>query len=78
MREVHTKYNDTHDNIARILNFIPTPTLSTHIWEESLPSLHNLHITPPPFRQNIWLKTNKLTRNRIKTVYHNILQTVVS
>ena len=33
---------------------------------------------PPPFRQNIWLKTNKSTRNRIKAVYHNILQTVVS
>ena len=78
MREVHTEDNETHDNIARILNFMPTPTSSTHMWEESLPWLHNLHITPPPFRQNLWLKTNKSTRNRIKAVYHNVLQTVVS
>ena len=49
-----------------------------HKWNETLPWIHNLNLTPPPFRQNIWLKLNNSTKKRIKAVYHNILQIVVS
>ena len=34
------------------------------------------HTSPIPSK--LWLKTNRSTRNRIKAVYHNVLQTVVS
>ena len=78
IQNTHEKNNDIDDNISRILQYMPTPISSTNKWKECLPWMHNLHLTPPPFRQNIWLKLNKSTKNRIKAVYHNILQIVVA
>ena len=40
--------------------------------------MHNLRLVPPPFRQNMWLKTNKSTKNKVKSVYHTLLQTDIS
>ena len=78
IKDTPDRINDIDDNISRILHYIPTPISSTHKWRECLPWMHNLHLTLPPFRQNIWLKMNKSTKSRIKAVYHNILQIVVA
>ena len=64
--------------MERITEAIPVPPTSTHHWNESLTWLNNLKITPPPFRQNIWLKTNKNTQTKIIHLYHRLLLVLIS
>ena len=69
----NTRYKTTQNNIERIIDTIPVPPSSTHNWDESLTWLTNLKIRPPPFRQNIWLKTNKNIQNKIIHLYHRLI-----
>ena len=69
----HKKEDIGKDNITLLQEHIPLPPTSTPKWEKTLPWLHNLSITPPPFRQNIWHKTNKSAKNKIKFIYHKII-----
>ena len=71
------RYTDKN-NVERITEAIPVPPTSTHHWNESLTWLNNLKITPPPFRQNIWLKTNKNTQTKIIHLYHRLLLVLIS
>ena len=45
---------------------------------ESLTWLNNLQINPPPFRQNIWLKTNKGIQTKIIHLYHRLLLVLIN
>ena len=74
----HTQDDGSENNLTRLLKYIPTPPSSEHKWNQTLPWLHNLHITPPPFRQNIWLKTNKSSKDKVKSCYHRLLQALIS
>ena len=80
-----TRHTNTHHNrkttsnetnIERLVAAIPVPPTSTHNWEESLAWLQNLHITPPPFRKNIWLKINKGMREKFIHLYHRLILTL--
>ena len=74
----HNTHTTGKDNLTLLLHHLPTPNTSACKWINTLPWLHNLRLEPPPFRQNIWHKTNTSTKNKIKHVYHNILQTIVA
>jgi len=73
----NTRYTDKN-NVERITEAIPVPPTSTHHWNESFTWLNNLKITPPPFRQNIWLKINKNTQTKIIHLYHRLLLVLIN
>ena len=74
----HTQEDNSENNLTRLLKYMPTPPSSQNKWNQTLPWLHNLHIIPPPFRQNIWLKTNKSSKDKVKSCYHRLLQALLS
>ena len=57
--------------------YIPTPISSNNTWAASLIWLHNANIKPSPFCQIIWLKTNKSSKNKVKSAYHKLLQIII-
>ena len=73
IQNAHHKENDTDNNLTRLLHYISTPPSSTNMLETTLPWIHNLNIEPPPFRQNLWLKTNKSIKNKVISAYHKLL-----
>ena len=81
-RHTNTYHNRTitsnKTNIERLIEFIPVPPTSTHIWNNTIAWLQNLNITPPPFRQSIWLKTNKGTKTKIISLYHRLLLALIN
>ena len=72
----HTSKIESKDNIDLLKEHIPPPPSSNTEWDKSLPWLHNLKITPPPFRQNIWHKTNSNIKNKIKYTYHQLIKII--
>ena len=77
IRKTHLTKKEGIDNLTLLNKHIPTPPLTTSLWKENLPWLHNLKIKPPPFRQNIWHKTNTNTKNKIKHLYHLLIKSIV-
>ena len=69
----HTQKEKDADNLVLITKYLPTPENSQSEWNKTLPWLHNLKLTPPPFRQNIWYNTNISAKNKIKFTYHKII-----
>ena len=81
-RHIKTKHNTDDDldldNYERIREYIPTPTTSKEHWRTALSWLNNLRITPPPFRQSLWLKMNNSTKKKVKFVYSKLIEILIS
>ena len=73
----HTTRDSTSNNITILKKYIPSPPNTDPQWNTSLIWLHNLKITPPPFRQNIWHKTNANIKNSIKLTYHQLINSII-